>query len=157
MFPDLDVNNRLFPVKDEPEGVGVAGAHDAEVAAVEGCDDIDLQPLGHRDDAGVDQPQWKIGVGGDQVGGPHPIGVDQIDASLLRRRGPEEEGLHLRTEPALEKPGGLYEHRDRDGELARTPREQLGANVVVVVVLVRRGVEHAGVEDDHTSRAARSA
>jgi hypothetical protein len=55
----------------------VAGAHDAEVAPVEGGDRGEAEPLGDGDQAGVDAAEVLVGVALGQFGDARPVGSGQ--------------------------------------------------------------------------------
>src|SRR5450755_1072140 len=80
---------------DQGEDLGVAGSHDAEMAAVEGRDRGEVEALGDGDQAGVDAAEGLVGVPLGQLGDARPVGSGEVfddglavgDRSIERRFG----------------------------------------------------------------------
>ena len=57
----------------ELEAAGVAGPDDGEVAAIEGCQRGELEPLDDRDQGGDDEVQPQAGILLDRLCAPLPV------------------------------------------------------------------------------------
>ncbi len=64
----------------------MGGAHDGEVAAVQGGDPGDVEAFGDGDDAGVGAAQVEVGVGFDEFGDTGPVGPAEWFDGQVRRR-----------------------------------------------------------------------
>jgi hypothetical protein len=126
---------------DQLEGRDVSGAHDGEVAAVEGGDLGDLEPLCRRHHRGVDCSQWQVLVAPHEFSYSKPVlaghGLsDQISGSEVS----EEADFGFYTEPACQQVGHLGHDQYRHDQRTRVRLEEIERFEVMVVVGVDVGV-----------------
>lgn len=82
--------------------IAVAGPDGAEVAAVQGDDVLDIQPLGQRHNRGIDGTKREVGVLVNERGDPGPIfSHGRLDSESVEPA--DEGGLRVGAQSALEK------------------------------------------------------
>ena len=78
-------------------------SHDGEIAVVHGRQRRLSEPLGDRDDRGVDEPEAEVVVGLDQFKASFIVVRDEVDdVEPIAGDKPKEARLGARTEPILD-------------------------------------------------------
>ena len=86
-----------------------ARPHDAEVAAVDRGNLLHSQPLGGRDDRGVDGSEREVAIARGELGDAQPVSSDNgLDAE--RTRGEVAEEAHFRPADRGARPSGAATH-----------------------------------------------
>ncbi len=123
--------------------------HDAEVATVEGRDGRRVQALGGRDDRGVDAPERKVAIGGDELCDSEKIGrIDGLEEKLPGGQVAEQANLRLDrcgSQP-VEKVRDLGKAERREDQGTGVLIQQRDALDVVRVIGIEIRVERAGVD-----------
>lgn len=92
--------------RDEVECVGVGGADDGEMPAVERCDLGDPEALSRCDDRTIDGPEGQIPIPAHQLGDAKPITRhDLLDGELTSCEIAQEADLGVRAEPRPDEVG----------------------------------------------------
>jgi len=128
-------------------------------AVVGGANGADVKAFGDRDNTGVDQTEMEILVGGEEYGAALVIHFREVlDGEVTGSHGRDERLLCPVTETAPDEQGRFRDHRGGDDQFSSGASvEESRAGVVVVISTIGGRVEHARVDDDHTSRAVLSA
>ncbi len=132
----------------QTQRVGVGGAHDAEVPAVERCDLGLVKSLGKRDEACVDNPETEVGVlalkccAACQVSRGRLLGAVGAAQEILKEHQP-----HLGAQPFMAPVVELGEDQAGDDEVFGGFDEQRCAPRVVLICGIQRREKRTGVED----------
>jgi hypothetical protein len=135
--------------RQEDERVGVTRPDDAEVAAVDGRELGEAEPLRGGDDRRVDRAEREVAVAGDELGNAQPVGGEHgLDRECARGKVAEEADLWLDAEACAEEERDLSDDERGNDQRTWMRLEKLEGRSVVGVVRVDVGVEGTRVDDD---------
>ena len=98
----------------------MAGAHDAEVAVVDGRDLHDVEPFGGCDHGCIDGAEWKVVVLGDESGDAEQVtGVHGFQREVAGGEITEEPYFRAPSKPSRDQVGNLGQNERWDDQRAR--------------------------------------
>ena len=116
------------------------------MAAVEGDDQVRVEPIRQNGDRGIHRPQWEVRVALDEVGDEGPI-LQGGRLDLERAQASRERGLAAWPKAQSSEVGNLGDDEGRDDEVQITPAKHLGASDVIGIPAVERRQQWPGIND----------
>lgn len=128
---------------------------DAEVTVIERRNPALVVALRERDDAGIGGTEGEVDVLVDEISGPAEVSWrEKFHGDLAIGDRSHERRLSVRPQLATDQVGALRHHQRRRYERCTLRCDQSGTALMGRVGLVRRGQQHAGVNDQHNSVAS---
>jgi hypothetical protein len=129
-------------------------ANDGEVS-IQRRNSTDAQSLGKSHHGGIDGPEGKVAISGDELCDPHPIaGENWLGQKVPGGEISKEPHFRRPAQTRLDETGHFGDHELRHEQRAWMGFEELQAHFMIVVIFVDVGVERAGIDDQRDRRAS---